>query len=73
MRGAPACPRCDADLEPLYRLATRAHALRSQAVDAIYRRDLAECTRLAQAAQEVHATPAGARLAWLGSMLARLR
>ena len=73
MRGAHDCPRCEADLAPLYAISARAHMLRSEAVDAIHRRDPAACARRANEAQKVHATESGARLAWLCTLLARLR
>jgi hypothetical protein len=65
------CSRCGTDLSPLMALAARAYALRRSAAGALRAGDLAHARELADQAQTVCATPQGARLLAVASILAR--
>lgn len=65
LRGTRACSRCGADLTALMALITEAWNCRGRARRAIRSGDLEDACALAEQAQGLHATEAGARLSLL--------
>ncbi|MBI1791516.1 MAG: hypothetical protein HYR60_28640 [Acidobacteria bacterium] len=71
-RSALQCPRCGADLEPLMRLAARAHALREEARRLAATGSYLQAQARVEEAQEMCATAEGNRLALLVRLLLEL-
>ena len=69
---ASECGRCGADLTPLFSLLAAAHRERERARAALSAGDPASAARHARRAQELAATPEGARLAALTACLSAL-
>ena len=63
LRGTPTCSRCGADLGPLMAAVARAYRARQIAREALCVCDVEHAAESAAAAQTLHATDAGRRLA----------
>jgi hypothetical protein len=69
-RGAHICPRCGADLSAIMTLAQASWRLRRSARDALAQNDFERARHYALAAQNLHDTEPGRRLAWIAKWIA---
>jgi hypothetical protein len=70
-RGMATCSRCGADLAPLMLLMAHAYSLCQKARQSLQQGDARTALTLAQAAQNLHATPEGRLLQAVCSVAAR--